>query len=113
MERNGNVRPVNDDLKAPVLFYFSSAQQFFIPPIYATNFQFQYFGDYRQTLRLFLLRISYFNSPEPNLASPLNKKTIETRKSSKITVKGQNLQNGTAIAKIGSNSLYNNVEQVA
>jgi hypothetical protein len=80
MERNGNHRPVNNALKAPVIFYFSSAQQFFIPPIYATNFQFQYFGDYRQTLRLFPLRISYFNSPEPNLASPLNKKTIETRK---------------------------------
>ena len=39
-----------------------------------------FIGDYRQTLSLLLLKIAYFNSPEPNLASTLIRKTIEPSK---------------------------------
>ena len=35
---------------------------------------------------------SYFNSPEPNLASPLTQKSIETLKSYKIPLKVPNPQ---------------------
>jgi len=47
----------------------------------------RFFGDFRRTLWLLLLKISYFNSPEHNLASPLKKKNIEFPKSSIIPTK--------------------------
>ena len=56
-----------------------------------------FFGDFSHTLGLFRLKFSYFSSPEPNLASPLKKKSIETRKSSIIPMK---LLNSQKVAKV-------------
>jgi hypothetical protein len=51
-----------------------------------------FIGDYRHTLWLVLLKMSHFNSPNPNLASSLIRKTIEYCKSYIFLMKVPNSQ---------------------
>jgi len=56
-----------------------------------------FFWDYRCTLCLLPLKMSYFNSPKPNLASPLKKKSIENCKSYVNPMNMSNSQNVTNV----------------
>ena len=56
-----------------------------------------FFLDFRRTLWHFPLKFSNFNSPEPNLACPLKKKTIEPCKSYIFPMKVQHSQKVTNV----------------
>lgn len=61
-------------------------------PKYSRNLFVQIFGEYSHTLLFLLLKFTYFNSLEHNIAPPLILKSIETIKSYLIPMKVPNSQ---------------------
>ena len=79
-------------------FYIYVQQAAYIQHIYLYSHVFIY--NYRRTHRLLLLKISYMNSPGPNLASPLTEKSIETIKSYIIPIRVPNSRIVTNVSNI-------------